>query len=134
MTLPEPATSRSQADLPTGPSVTFLFTDIEGSTRLERSVGSAAWATLVARHDDLVRHAIEGSGGVVVKTEGDAFFAAFADPIAAALAAIAAQRSLAAEDWPEGIVLKVRWASISGRGACAKAARPVRSRTTWESM
>jgi class 3 adenylate cyclase len=39
--------------LPTGPAVTFLFTDIEGSTRLERSVGSAVWATLVARHDSL---------------------------------------------------------------------------------
>ncbi|MEA2548022.1 MAG: hypothetical protein QOE42_620, partial [Chloroflexota bacterium] len=116
MTLPEPATSRSPTDLPTGPSVTFLFTDIEGSTRLERAVGSAAWATLVARHDDLVRHAIEGSGGVVVKTEGDAFFAAFADPIAAALAAIAAQRSLAAEDWPKGVVLKVRMGLHLGQG------------------
>ena len=66
--------------LPTGPAVTFLFTDIEGSTRLERSVGSSAWAGLVARHDDLLRTAIERHGGVVVKTEGDAFFAAFAAP------------------------------------------------------
>ena len=43
--------------LPTGPAVTFLFTDIEGSTRLERAVGSAAWAGIVARHDDLNRPA-----------------------------------------------------------------------------
>jgi class 3 adenylate cyclase len=93
-------------DLPIGPSVTFLFSDIEGSTRLERSVGSAAWATLVARHDELVRRAIEGAGGVVVKTEGDAFFAAFADPIGAAIAAISAQRLLAAETWPEGVALR----------------------------
>ena len=116
MTLPEPATARSPVDLPIGPSVTFLFTDIEGSTRLERSVGAAAWATLVARHDDLVRRAIEGAGGVVVKTEGDAFFAAFADPIAAALAAIEAQRTLAAEGWPEGVVLKVRMGLHLGEG------------------
>jgi non-specific serine/threonine protein kinase len=60
--------------LPTGPAVTFLFTDIEGSTRLERSVGSNDWATIVARHDRLLREAIESNGGVVVKTEGDAFF------------------------------------------------------------
>ena len=40
--------------LPTGPAVTFLFTDIEGSTRLERAAGSAAWATIVARHDGLL--------------------------------------------------------------------------------
>src|SRR5258708_35780165 len=71
-------------DLPTGPTVTFLFTDIEGSTRLERAVGSAAWAMIVARHDDLLRRAIEAVGGVVVKTEGDAFFSAFAAPAAAA--------------------------------------------------
>ena len=63
--------------LPIGPAVVFLFTDIEGSTRLERSVGSVPWADVVARHDELLRAEIEGRGGVVVKTEGDAFFAAF---------------------------------------------------------
>lgn len=76
--------------LPTGPAVTFLFTDIEGSTRLERAVGSGEWARLLARHDLLVRAAIEASGGVVVKTEGDVFFAAFARPADAAAAAVAA--------------------------------------------
>src|SRR5207237_1296595 len=45
--------------LPTGPAVTFLFSDIEGSTRLERSVGSDAWPRLVARHDDLLRTTIK---------------------------------------------------------------------------
>ncbi len=44
--------------LPTGPAVTFLFTDIEGSTRLERAAGSARWAALVARHDAILREAI----------------------------------------------------------------------------
>jgi hypothetical protein len=94
--------------LPTGPAVTFLFTDIEGSTRLEQQVGSYDWATIVARHDQLLRGAIESNGGVVVKTEGDAFFAAFDRPEAAARAAVAAQRALAAEAWPEPCELKVR--------------------------
>jgi predicted ATPase/class 3 adenylate cyclase len=102
--------------LPTGPAVTFLFTDIEGSTRLERSVGSAAWATLVARHDSLLRAAIEDHDGVVVKTEGDAFFAAFAEPIDAAFAAVAAQRAVAAEPWPPDAAIRVRMGLHTGEG------------------
>ena len=102
--------------LPTGPAVTFLFTDIEGSTRLERAVGSAAWAKLVARHDDLLRMAIESSGGVVVKTEGDAFFAAFPEPADAARAAIAAQRALATEAWPSDAPIRVRMGLHTGEG------------------
>src|SRR5690242_5649456 len=95
--------------LPTGPAVTFLFTDIEGSTRSERAAGSSAWAVIVGRHDELLRGAIETGGGSVVKTEGDAFFAAFADPNAAARAAVAAQRALAAEAWPAAVApLRVR--------------------------
>ncbi|HZC32142.1 MAG TPA: adenylate/guanylate cyclase domain-containing protein [Candidatus Bathyarchaeia archaeon] len=102
--------------LPTGPTVTFLFTDIEGSTRLERALGSAAWATVVGRHDQLLRDAIEGAGGVVVKTEGDAFFAAFDTPAAAASAAVAAQRAVAAERWPDGAPLRVRMGLHLGEG------------------
>lgn len=103
-------------DLPLGPAVTFLFTDIEGSTRLERAVGSAAWATIVARHDDLLRRAIEQAGGIVVKTEGDAFFAAFDAPLAAARAAASAQRAVAAETWPDGLGLRVRMGLHLGEG------------------
>ncbi len=102
--------------LPTGPTVTFLFTDIEGSTRLERAVGSAAWAAIVARHDGLLRNAIEGQGGVVVKTEGDAFFAAFDGPATAASAAVAAQRAVAGEAWPEGAALRIRMGLHVGEG------------------
>ncbi|MEA2675465.1 MAG: hypothetical protein QOI92_2657 [Chloroflexota bacterium] len=102
--------------LPTGPAVTFLFTDIEGSTRLERAVGSHDWAGLVARHDALLRSAIEGNGGVVVKTEGDAFFAAFDRPDAAASGAMAAQRAIAAADWPSGAVPHVRMGLHLGEG------------------
>ena len=102
--------------LPTGPAVTFLFTDIESSTRLERSVGATAWAGVVARHDALLRAAIEGSGGVVVKTEGDAFFAAFDQPGAALRAAADAQRAIAVEAWPGDLRLRVRMGLHLGEG------------------
>ena len=102
--------------LPVGPAVAFLFTDIEGSTRLERTVGSASWAVLVARHDALLREAIEGAGGVVVKTEGDAFFAAFAEPLAALRAAAGAQRAVAGEAWPPEAPIRVRMGLHLGEG------------------
>jgi predicted ATPase/class 3 adenylate cyclase len=102
--------------LPTGPAVTFLFTDIEGSTRLERAVGSAPWATVVARHDELLRQAVEAHGGVVVKTEGDAVFAAFDRPAGGLAAAADAQRALARETWPPGIELLVRMGMHTGEG------------------
>src|SRR6478752_10478566 len=94
--------------LPTGPAVVFLFTDIEGSTRLERAVGTAAWAALVRRHDDILRAAIEGQRGVVVKTEGDAFFAAFDASVDAITAAVAAQRAIATEPWTGSAPVRVR--------------------------
>ena len=102
--------------LPTGPAVSFLFTDIEGSTRLERAAGSAAWAALVARHDDLLRASIERHGGVVVKTEGDAFFAAFDSPTSAVAAAVDAQRAIAAEAWPDDLAIRVRMGIHLGEG------------------
>ncbi len=102
--------------LPTGPAVAFLFTDIEGSTRFERAVGSARWADLVARHDGLLRSAIEAHDGVVVKTEGDAFFAAFASPVAAAAAAVAAQRAIAAEPWATDDPIRIRMGLHLGDG------------------
>ena len=110
--------------LPTGSTVTFLFTDIEGSTRLERAVGSAAWATIVARHDGLLRAAIEKHGGVVVKTEGDAFFAAFERPGVAASAAVAAQRAVTAEAWPQDVALRVRMGLHLGEGRLRQGGPP----------
>ncbi len=86
--------------LPTGPRVTFLFTDIEGSTRLERALGSATWAAVVAEHDRRMHAAIGSAGGIVVKTEGDAFFAAFTDPASAVEAITAAERAIASAGWP----------------------------------
>src|SRR4029079_2368080 len=102
--------------LPTGAAATFLFTDIEGSTRLEQTVGSEAWVGQVGRHDEILRAAIEGHHGVIVKTEGDAFFAAFAAPLDGLAAAAAAQRALAAEVWPEGAPIWVRMGLHVGEG------------------
>ncbi len=108
--------ARTVMTLPTGPAVTFLFTDIEGSTALERTFGSAAWAAVVARHDALLRGAIAANGGMVVKTEGDAFFASFGDSSDAAAAAIAAQRAITAEAWPDGVGLRIRMGLHVGEG------------------
>jgi predicted ATPase/class 3 adenylate cyclase len=94
--------------LPTGPVVTFLFTDIEASTRLEQSVGSATWANVVADHDRRLRRAIEAAGGFVVKTEGDAVFAAFADPVAAVAGTVAGQQALAAAPFDGDAHVRVR--------------------------
>ncbi len=102
--------------LPTGPAVVFLFTDIEGSTRLERSVGSVPWAGVVGRHDQILRAEIESRGGVVVKTEGDAFFAAFEASIPAITAAAAAQRAIATESWAKDLALRVRMGLHLGEG------------------
>ncbi len=83
--------------LPTG-TVTFLFTDIEGSTvRWERHPD--AMRAALARHDDLLRVAVESHGGHVFKTVGDAFCAVFATAAGGLAAAVAAQRAVMAEDW-----------------------------------
>jgi class 3 adenylate cyclase len=81
------------ASLPTG-VVTFLFTDIEGSTRLWERRPEAMRAAL-AVHDRLLREAIDGHDGHVVKMTGDGVLAAFDSPVAALAAALDAQRSLA---------------------------------------
>ena len=84
-------------ELPTG-TVTFLFTDVEGSTRLWEEHPEAMKAAL-ARHDELVREAIESRRGHVVKTTGDGFHAAFGTAHDAVDAAVAAQLALRTEAW-----------------------------------
>jgi predicted ATPase/class 3 adenylate cyclase len=93
-------------ELPTG-TVTFLFTDLEGSTRLWQEQADAMHEAL-ARHDELVRTAVEARGGYIVKTTGDGAHAAFGDAVAAIAAAVDAQRALSAEPWPEATELRVR--------------------------
>ena len=97
---------------PTG-TVTLLFTDIEGSTKRWEHLPQAM-ATALARHDDLLRDAIEAHRGYVFKTVGDAFCAAFADPAAAARSALAAQHALATEEWGETGAIRVRMALHTG--------------------
>ncbi len=80
------------SELPTG-TVTFLFTDVEGSTKLLDDIGEAEYADALAEHRRLLREAF--SGGVEVDTQGDAFFYAFADAGEAAAAAAEGQRALA---------------------------------------
>ena len=96
-------------DLPTG-TVTFLFTDIEGSTRLLQGVGTDRFQRLQAGHDRALQAAIEEGGGVVVRTEGDAFFAAFPTPAGAIRAAVSAQRRL------DGTPVLVRMGLHTGEG------------------
>ena len=79
--------------LPTG-TVTFLFSDIEGSTRLARSMPADAWAALAQAHDDLADAAVAAHDGVVVKHEGDGMFAAFGSAIDAMSAAVALSRAM----------------------------------------
>ncbi|MDQ3250989.1 MAG: adenylate/guanylate cyclase domain-containing protein, partial [Actinomycetota bacterium] len=98
---------------PTG-TVTFLFTDIEGSTRLwERD--SSAMQQALARHDEMLRSAIEANGGHVFKTMGDAFCAAFPTAPEAVEAALYAQRTLLVDEtWGEAGALRVRMALHTG--------------------
>jgi predicted ATPase/class 3 adenylate cyclase len=99
---------------PTG-TVTFLFTDIEGSTRLLRALGDA-YADLLAEHHRLLLEAVERAGGVAVGTEGDSLFAAFASATSAIAAAVEAQRLLAAHPWPAGAPFRVRMGLHTGEG------------------
>ena len=86
-------------------TVTFLFTDIEGSTPLWDSFPDAMGAAL-ARHDEIVRSAIDVSGGRVFSTGGDGFGAVFGRAADAITAALAAQRDLFVEEWVGGPVLR----------------------------
>jgi YVTN family beta-propeller protein len=95
------------SELPSG-TVTFLFTDIEGSTRLLHAVGRERYRDVLVAHHRLVREAIERNAGVVVDTQGDAFFAAFPRAIFAVRGAVEAQRALVGHDWPEEAPVRVR--------------------------
>ena len=99
-------------ELPTG-TITFLFTDIEGSTRMWEEHRTAMRDAL-ERHDGIVRGAIESGGGYVFSTAGDAFSAAFSDPSAALETAVEVQRSLVAKDWGPLGRLVVRMALHTG--------------------
>ncbi len=97
---------------PTG-TVTFLFTDLVGSTRLWHQFPSEMEVAL-ARHDEIMRSSIAAYGGYIFATGGDGFAVAFERAAGAVDAAIAAQRLLGAESWPDGMALSVRMGVHSG--------------------
>ena len=103
-------------ELPTG-TVTFLFSDIEGSTRMLRELGPEAYGRLQDDHAAVMRAAIAAGDGVEIRTEGDAFFAAFPSATGALGAAVHAQRGLASHPWPDGSAIRVRIGLHTGEGA-----------------
>ena len=104
----------SRRDPPTG-TVTFLFTDIEGSTRLVDQLGSG-WPAVLEAHRRTLRDAFSRHGGHEQGTEGDSFFVAFGDAAEAVAAATDGQLGLALEPWPEGAEVRVRMGLHTGRG------------------
>ena len=100
-------------DLPAG-TVTFLFTDIEGSTALLKQLGRDRYDGVLADHGRLLRAAIAAHDGRVVDTQGDSFFAAFRTAGDAVAAATDAQRELAAHEWGGGVEVKVRMGLHTG--------------------
>jgi predicted ATPase/class 3 adenylate cyclase len=89
-------------------TLTFLFTDIEGSTALLKRLGEDVYADVLADHHSLIRSCIATHGGREVSTQGDGFFAVFSSPRACASAVIEMQRGFGAHEWPAGEQLRVR--------------------------
>ena len=109
----EDTSSRKQVAHPPAGTITFLFTDIEGSTSMWEKA-PAQMQHALARHDQILRSAVEAHEGYVFKTVGDAFCAAFATARQALEATLAAQRTLFAEQWDEGATVRVRMALHTG--------------------
>src|SRR5256885_5034478 len=111
----------TRRDLPSG-TVTFLFSDIEGSTKLLKQLGRERYGVLLAEHNTLLRGAFSVHGGIEIDRQGDAFFFVFRSAGAAVSAAVAAQRAMGDADWPEDGRVHVRIglhtgeASVSGDG------------------
>src|SRR6187455_2186382 len=96
-----------------GGTVTFLFTDIEGSTRLLQTLGDD-YGEVVREHRRLLREHLGAKGGAEVDTQGDAFFYSFPRAREAVAGAVAAQRALGAHAWPQGAAVRVRMGLHTG--------------------
>jgi class 3 adenylate cyclase len=103
------------ATLPSG-TVTFVFSDIEGSTGLLKRLGER-YAALLADHRRIVRETFGAHEGVEIDTQGDSFFFAFARARDAVAAAVEAQRGHAESEWPEGETVRVRMGLHTGEPA-----------------
>jgi class 3 adenylate cyclase len=104
--LPDTSATGDQTGLPRG-TVTFLFTDIEGSTELLRALGTG-YGDVRTEHGHLIEDACAANDGYVIDTQGDAYFAAFDRAADAVATAVDLQRKLAAVEWPGGLQLRVR--------------------------
>lgn len=97
----------------------FLFSDIEGSTRMEEAIGTGPYAEIRERHRAILRSAFAAHGGEEQGTEGDSFFVVFTTVGQALGAAIEAQRAIAAEPWPKGGTVRVRMGINAGEATLA---------------
>jgi predicted ATPase/class 3 adenylate cyclase len=104
----------TRPDLPTG-TVTFLFSDIEGSTRLLDRLGPG-YPEVLETHQRLLRDAFARRGGIEITTEGDSFFVVFASAPEAVAAAVEAQRRVGQHDWPREASVRVRMGVHTGEG------------------
>jgi class 3 adenylate cyclase len=95
-------------------TLTFLFTDIEGSTELLRRVGQGAYAQVLADHHSLIRSGLAAHNGKEVDTQGDAFFAVFSAPTACVAAAMEMQQTLETHTWPAAGHVRVRMGVHTG--------------------
>jgi class 3 adenylate cyclase len=96
-----------------GGTVTFLFSDIEGSTRLLEQLGDR-YADVHRDHRRILREQLTAAGGQEIDTQGDAFFFSFPRAGDAVSGAVSAQRELAAHEWPDGVAIKVRMGLHTG--------------------
>ncbi len=103
-------------------TLTFLFTDIEGSTALLRRIGQDAYAQVLGDHHALIRSALAVHDGREVKTMGDGFFAVFSSPSGCAAAVLEMQQALGAHDWPAGERVRVRMGVHTGEASQTAAA------------
>jgi class 3 adenylate cyclase len=97
-----------------GGTVTFVFTDIEGSTKLLQELGDEGYGQVSGDHRRLVRETFGTRGGTEIDTQGDAFFYSFPRARDAVAAAVDAQRALRDHEWPEGKVVRVRMGLHTG--------------------
>lgn len=109
-----------RSDLPTG-MVTFLFTDIEGSTLLVKTLGADRYSDVLDAHGRILRACVLGNEGSLVRAEGDSFFCVFRGATEAIAAVVAAQRALAACAWPHGATVRVRMGLHSGEAQMGSA-------------
>ena len=102
-------------------TLTFLFSDIEGSTRMLDELGSDAYKAVLERQAELLRGAFSAHGGHEEGTEGDSFFVVFDNAVQAVAAAVQAQRALASEAWPAGVEVNVRMGLHAGEASTSAA-------------